>query len=94
MKGCCNLYSLGALRFENAKQERAVAGLLYSTARAAAGLTQAQAGALVDTDRTWWSRAEGYKKRYHVKELVTLRQLSGLTWEEFGAIIDEACKSL
>lgn len=90
--GVQTLHSLNQIRFENNKKERAIAGLLYSTARVAAGLTQAQAGALVDTSRSWWCKCEGYKKMYHVKELVTLRELSGLTWGEFGAIIDEACK--
>lgn len=80
--------------FPTRAQERACAGLPYIIARTTAGLTQGQAATMTNTERTTWCRNEAYRKRYHVRELAALRKLSGLTWDEFGAILDEAAKPL
>lgn len=82
------------LTFPSQAQARISAGLPYTLARVHAGLTQAQAAALINSHRTWWSKCEGYRKRYNIRELSVLRRMSGLTWEQWGAIIDEACKPL
>lgn len=78
--------------FEDIKQERHTAGLLYVVSRTAAGLTQRQAADILDVQRPAWSKFESTKKRYHLRELVELRRLSGLTWDQWGAILDEAAK--
>jgi len=80
------------LDYLDATQRMQVRGLPFLTARTCAGLTQLQAAAMVGVDQPRWSRFETQKNVYTIRELAVLRDMSGLTWDQYGAILDEAAK--
>jgi hypothetical protein len=63
-------------------------GLLYKLARAKLGVSQGAMATILGLSRGNLIQKECFKRVYTAEELSILRELSGLTWQELGDLID------
>ena len=64
-------------------------GNIYAEVRARMGLSQKDVAERVGVSRKAWQYRETVKVMYYPMEILALKELSGLTWEEMGEIINE-----
>ena len=74
------------------RKERKEYGLLYRLIRSRLGLTQRDMGRLVGCSRDSIMAREQGKRLYSVGELVELKKISGLSNDEWCALLEEIAK--
>lgn len=74
------------------RRERRDCGILYKIIRSRLGLTQTQLGALMGCSQSAIVNRESKKRLYSVIELVELLDLSGMTNDEWVALLREVAK--
>ena len=65
-------------------------GNLFRAVRMAHGYTQEQMARKAGIKTYSWAFREQTKRKYHLGEIIALKQLCKLDWEQFGRLID-AC---
>lgn len=78
-------YTHTAPRYRSPKSDR---GLLYKVVRARLGVTQVAMAGILGIKRELLVQRECFKRVYSLGELQRLRDMSGLTWQELGELID------
>lgn len=64
---------------------------LYFAVRKARGITKGAIAAEVGVSYGAWRYRERMKEQYRLPEVLALKELSGLDWKEFGALIESCC---
>jgi len=64
---------------------------LYCQVRRAKKLGRYDMAKLVGISYSAWRYREKMKEQYRIGEIVALKEISGLTWEEFGQLMIDCC---
>ena len=64
-------------------------GNLYQAVRRHLGLSRAQMCSMVGITEAQLRYRERTKRMYHPCEMVALQAISGMTWEEFGKLLND-----
>ena len=64
-------------------------GNIYAEVRSSMGLSQKDVAELVGLSRKAWQYRETVKVMYYPMEILALKELSGLTWDDIGEIISK-----
>lgn len=78
-----------AVKLARMRQEAKQRGKLYLCIRKKLGLTQVDFARYVGCDKWQVIYRETDKVRYTLDEVVKLRQVAGMTWDEYGKLLEE-----
>lgn len=64
-------------------------GNLYQAVRSILGMSRAKMGAMIGITEAQLRYRERCKRMYHPCETLALQAISGLTWDEFGKLLND-----